>query len=115
MKHALVVWALLLTTGMGSVVFAVTSEPNPPAGAPTTSAPPMERDHAGTQTIQGDVLRIDQNNYVIRDARGQEIRLTVDAGTRIEGKPQVGDRVQVEISSGNRAAAIRPMAGTGTR
>jgi len=53
------------------------------------------------------VLKIDGRDYVIRDMSGNELRLEGDAGTKIDGAPKVGDRIEAEISSDRRAAAIK--------
>jgi hypothetical protein len=87
---------VLLTFGMQSIGHAVTSEPNPPAGAPATSAPPPERSAPGLNLVQGEVLRI-----------GKEVRVKADSGTKIQDTPKAGDRIEVEISSEGRAAAIK--------
>jgi hypothetical protein len=111
MKTLLTVMMLgvVLTFGMQSTGNAVTSEPNPPAGAPATSAPPPERGSPGVNIIKGEVLKIGKGNYVIKDMAGKALRLKVDAGTRIEGDPKVGDRIEAEMSSKRRAASIKKM------
>ncbi len=104
------------TLALGIVIFsaatvslAVTSEPNPPAGAPSTSAPPPgNHTQIGSNLIMGEVLNIEKDRYVVRGADGKEITLKIDGGTRIVGTPRVGDRIEAEVSSDRRAANIHP-------
>src|SRR5437870_494735 len=104
---AVMMLGVVLTFGMQSTGNAVTSEPNPPAGAPATSAPPVERDRPGLNIVKGELLKIEGTDYIIRDMSGKEMRLDVDPGTKIQGAPKVGDKIEAEISSGRRAASIK--------
>lgn len=56
---AIMMLGVVLTFGMQSIGYAVTSEPNPPVGAPATSEPPPERSVPGLNLLKGEVLRID--------------------------------------------------------
>ena len=106
-KFVRMILSIALVAGMAISAYAVTSEPNPPAGAPATSAPPPERDRPGPNIVNGEILKIDSDNYIIRDTMGKEMRLEVDPGTKIYGSPKVGDQVEAEMSSDRRAAAIK--------
>src|SRR5438094_10394319 len=91
----------VLIFSAATVSLAVTSEPNPPAGAPSTSAPPPgNHTQIGSNLITGEVLNIEKDRYVVRGADGKEITLKIDGGTRIVGTPRVGDD--------HRAANIHP-------
>jgi uncharacterized protein YdeI (BOF family) len=43
--------------------------------------------------IQGEILRIEGNSYVIRDLTGRELRVESNASTIRNGNPMVGDRI----------------------
>jgi hypothetical protein len=107
MKTLLTIASLLLILAAADTTLAVTSEPNPPAGGPATSAPPMERDMPGINVIEGTLLNIEGNDYFIVDATGRELRFKVDGGTKILGEPKAGDRIKADISSAGRAALVK--------
>jgi uncharacterized protein YdeI (BOF family) len=51
------------------------------------------------QTIEGEVLRINSDSYVIRDLSGREIRLHVDGTTKLDGNLTPGDKVVARVVS----------------
>jgi uncharacterized protein YdeI (BOF family) len=63
-----------------------------PGDAPL-AAGPLPR----PQTIEGEVLRINTDNYVIRDLSGREIRLHVDGTTQLDGNLTPGDKVVARV------------------
>jgi len=63
---------------------------------------------AGSQTIQGDLLKIEGEFYVVKDAAGQEVRLHVDKTTRLEGALKAGDRIEAQATDKGHAVSIRP-------
>ena len=58
--------------------------------------------------IQGEIVRIDGNSYVIRDLTGRDTRIETNAATVRNGNASVGDRVIAYLgpSSGIRAESI---------
>jgi uncharacterized protein YdeI (BOF family) len=58
--------------------------------------------------IQGEIVRIDGNGYVIRDLAGREIRIETNAETVRNGNATVGDRIIAYVgpSSGLHADSI---------
>ena len=58
--------------------------------------------------IQGEIVRIEGNSYVIRDLAGRETRIETNAATVRNGNASVGDRVVAYLgpSSGIRAESI---------
>ena len=58
--------------------------------------------------IQGEIVRIEGNSYVIRDLAGRETRIETNAATVRNGNASVGDRVIAYLgpSSGIRAESI---------
>jgi len=57
--------------------------------APTTFPRP--------QTIEGEVLRVNSDNYVIRDLSGRDVRLHVDSSTKLDGNLTPGDKVVARV------------------
>ena len=51
------------------------------------------------QTIEGEVLRVNSDNYVIRDLSGRDVRLHVDSTTKLDGNLTPGDKVIARVVS----------------
>ena len=64
-----------------------------PADLTAAPAGPLPR----PQTIEGEVLRINNDSYVIRDLSGREIRLHVDGTTKLDGNLTPGDKVVARV------------------
>jgi hypothetical protein len=84
------IFAVIIGVGMASLSFA--------AGDMAT---------ASTQTIIGDLLKIDGEFYVVKDMAGKEIRLHVDKTTTMDGAMKVGDKVEAQATEKNHAGSIK--------
>ena len=51
-----------------------------------------------TQTVTGDLLKIEGEFYVVKEMSGKEIRLHVDKTTALDGAIKVGDKVEVQAT-----------------
>jgi len=60
----------------------------------------------GVHIIQGDVLRVEVNTYVIKELGGKELSLRTDATTMKAEKIQVGDRIEAKVDENNRALSL---------
>ena len=56
--------------------------------------------------IQGDVLRMENSHYVVRQKNGKEVRVDVDQTTEIMRQIKHGDRVVANVDSQNHALWI---------
>ena len=83
-------FAMILSAGMVSLSYA----------AGEMAAP-------STQTVNGDLLKIDGEFYVVKDMSGKEIRLHVDKTTTLEGTIKAGDKVEAQATEKNHAVAIK--------
>jgi hypothetical protein len=66
-------------------------------------------------TLEGDVLKVERDFFVIKDMSGKEIRLQMGKDTNIMGSHKVGERIRVQYTPEGQAISItsaRPMAGT---
>ena len=54
------------------------------------------------KTIEGDLLKIEGEFYVVKDMAGKEIRLHADKATVLDGAIKVGDEVQVQATESTR-------------
>jgi len=68
--------------------------------AETTPNPP------GLQTVQGDVLKIEGDSYVVKDMTGKEIPLHVDKTTKLEGSFKAGDKIEAQVTEKGQALSI---------
>ena len=60
-----------------------------------------------TQTVKGDLLKIDGEFYVVKDMAGKEIRLHVDKTSKLEGAFKAGDKIEVQASEKNHAVSMK--------
>ncbi len=60
----------------------------------------------GVQTVQGDVLKIEGDSYVVKDMGGKEIRLHVDKTTELEGSFKAGDKIEAQVTEKGHALSI---------
>ena len=62
---------------------------------------------SGLQTVQGDVLKIEGDSYVVKDMTGKEIRLHVDKTTELEGSFKAGDQIEARATDKDHALSIK--------
>jgi hypothetical protein len=92
--------------GVGLAPLANAAEPMAAPGAPG------ETGTAGSQAIKGDLLKIDGEFYVVKDASGKEVRLHVDKTSKVEGNLRAGDKIEAQASDKGHALSIKPAAAT---
>ena len=63
----------------------------------------------GGFVIQGEVMRIDGENYVVKGQDGKEVRLHVNEATEKTGTITQGDRIEAEVNNQNHALSITPL------
>jgi hypothetical protein len=56
-----------------------------------------EEKRQGIQTIKGELLRIDAQNYVVRQFYGKEVRLITDAISEVTGAMELGDSIEAKV------------------
>ena len=68
------------------------------------------REARGTDTIEGKVLRVEGDNYLIKRFDGREVRLRTDANTQRTGPIRQGDRIEALVNEKNHEQVlyIRP-------
>jgi len=80
---------IILSAGMASLSY--------PAGEMT----------APSETVNGDVLKIEGEFYTVHDTAGHEVRLHVDKTTQLEGTFKAGDKVAAQVTNENHILSIR--------
>jgi hypothetical protein len=83
-------FAMAIGVGMASFSFAAgdMAEPN-------------------TQTIKGDLLKIDGEFYVVKDTAGKEVRLHVDKTSQLDGTFKAGDKIEAQATDKGHASSIK--------
>lgn len=59
-------------------------------------------------TLEGDVLKMEGDVFVVKDASGKEIRLQKGSDTKIVGSHKVGERIRAEYTPDGKALSIKP-------
>ena len=62
---------------------------------------------AGSQTLKGDVLKIEGEYYVLKDPTGMEVRLHVDKTSQLEGEVKAGDKIEAQVTRNGHAESIK--------
>jgi len=99
MKQSIAVLAMLFALGMISVSYA--------ADPAAKSADIGKSASSAAQTLKGEVLKIEGENYTIKDASGKEVRIHVDKSTKTEGALKVGDKVEAHTTPEGHATSIK--------
>ncbi|HEU4683340.1 MAG TPA: hypothetical protein VFS39_02405 [Nitrospira sp.] len=77
--------------------------------SPAYADAPVVSDSASTHIVKGDVLYWEEDELVVRDIAGREIRLRVNGETKIEGassKLKAGDKIEARVSGDGKATTI---------
>jgi len=84
---------LVLTLTAGPAVLALAEDKT---GISDPSVNPGQAQ--GFRIVQGEVLKMEGNTYLVRDETGKEIRLTITKDSKIEKAFEVGDRIVAQVS-----------------
>ena len=83
-------FAMIFGVGMASLSFAAGDMAEP-----------------STQTVKGDLLKIDGEFYVVKDMAGKEVRLHVDKTSQLDGTFKAGDKIEAQATDKNHAGSIK--------
>ncbi len=67
------------------------------------------------QTIRGEVLRIEHENYFVKQYDGKEVRLHIDEMTQMAGNIGQGERIEAKVDDQHHALSIRSSHAAGDR
>jgi uncharacterized protein YdeI (BOF family) len=106
MKHFMVVCVtilvVLLSVGKATITFAAEligpSAPGSSGGGDVGGA---------DETLQGEVLKIDGDKYVVRDVSGNNVSFRINERTKMEVTPQVGDKIEAIVTEGGEANQVK--------
>ena len=95
MKTDVIAIIAALGLAAGTAVIACAAEKAPAAGPSINSG---QGQGQGFRIVQGEVLKMEGNTYLVRDETGQEVRLTVDKDSKVTTAFEVGDRIVAQVS-----------------
>ena len=76
----------------------------------------MKMDPSGprpmTESITGEVLRVEGTNYVVKREDGKEVSVYADSATQIIGDINEGYKIEVEVNPQNHVVSIRSTSAT---
>ena len=95
----------LLYTGLSSAGEVAGSQ------SPLGSQSNVQADEVGGarvqgKAIEGQLLRIEYGDYIVKDKVGKEVRLTTDEKTQFGGQVRKGDRVVAKVTDRNLVLSI---------
>lgn len=65
-----------------------------------------------TESITGEILRVEGTNYVVKREDGKEVSVYADSATQIIGDIHEGYKIEVEVNPQNHVVSIRPTSTT---
>ena len=68
---------------------------------------------AGGQSVKGELVKIDGENYTVKDKSGQEVRFVVDKETKLQGQIKEGDTIEAKIAQDGTADYVKKAAEKG--
>jgi len=72
-----------------------------------TQAAEKHRDtQQGVHTIKGEVMRVDGDDYLIKQSDGKEVRYRVDSGTEMSEPISQGDRIEAKVREVNDEKSV---------
>lgn len=98
MKQLIAVLTVGFVLGLGAGSFAADA----PGGAAKAG-----KEAAGAKTVNGEVLKIEGENYVVKDSAGKEVKLHVNAQTKKDGDIKVGDKIEAQADGSGHATSIK--------
>ena len=83
---------------------------SPMAGAESHRNRSTFTNRAGSESaneLDGEITKVTGNTYVLKDRSGKEVTVSATSSTTLNGSPQVGDHIQVELSEGRPASITK--------
>ena len=62
---------------------------------------------SSSHTLKGELIKIEGGDYVMKNHSGERLRLHVEEGTKIQGDPQAGDRIEAHVNDFDTATMIK--------
>ena len=91
---------------------ATKSDDMKPSHAERHTGAGVQRDKAlqeqGVRLIQGEVLRVEGDNYFVKGQDGREVSFSADTTTMKTEKIKSGDRIEAKVDDNNHALSLLP-------
>ncbi len=79
----------------------------PASAADTQSASPKPAPATATvQLFKGQIVAIESEQYIVKDATGKEVRLHVNQETVLQSGLRIGDKIDAEVSANGHAVTL---------
>ncbi|MGZ8393357.1 MAG: hypothetical protein ACXWWJ_01190, partial [Nitrospira sp.] len=88
---------------MGQILFVVISS----CGMITVAHAASEMAVPASQTVKGDLLKMEGEFYTVHDTAGHEVRLHVDKTTKLDGTFKTGDKVEAQVTDKGHALSMK--------
>jgi hypothetical protein len=111
MRHVLTLVVALVVGGIAGVVNAEPASQQEPssslviAQARFKEFKPLE----GEQAVRGEILKVDNNTYFIKDPNGRELHIKINEQTILRADFKPGDWIQAHVNAENVASVIKYM------
>jgi len=86
----------LLILGVAALPVAADPTIRPKENAPTNAS----------GVLQGRLLKIEGESYIVKDATGKEVRLRVGKDTLVDGRIKVGDKIDAQVGPDGHALTV---------
>ena len=93
--------AFVLSLSVGVYAADMGTSGSAPGGAAAA------KEASSAQTVSGEVLKIEGENYVVKDAMGKEVKLHVSPETKKDGDIKVGDKIEAQADATGQALSIK--------
>ena len=100
MKNVMGIMAAAFVLSLSAGVYAADMGSAPGGAAAAKEA-------SSAQTVSGEVLKIEGENYVVKDAMGKEVKLHVSSETKKDGDIKVGDKIEAQADATGHAVSIK--------
>jgi uncharacterized protein YdeI (BOF family) len=87
------------------------AETNGPFVSPSGFSTPAGS--ASSITVGGEVINIEGETYVLRDAQGRNLRIQPGKDARIDYTPRIGDNIEAQLNNGRASSITRAPATSG--
>lgn len=77
------------------------------AGATVHRMKSEEGIRKGVQTIRGEVVRIEHDNFFVKQYDGKEVAFHIDEMTQMTGNIGQGEQIEAKVNAQNHALSIR--------
>ena len=77
------------------------------AGLPAHLVKSEEGKQKDVQAIRGEVLRIEHENYFVKQYDGDQVRVHIDDTTQMSGRIGQGTHIEAKVNGENHALSIR--------